>query len=116
MKLLFTHLILFGLFGVAAANDQQTSLPPDVQNVMDHFSKTALRANMRFLADDLLEGRGTGTRGQELAAKYVAAQFEAFGLAPGSDKGSWFQTVPFREITVSPAGCEMSIKIGRAHV
>jgi hypothetical protein len=109
MKLLLAHLFLFGLFGVAAAKDQQASLPPDVQNVMDHFSKTALRANMRFLADDLLEGRGTGTRGQELAAKYVAAQFEAFGLAPGGDKGSWFQNVPFREITVNPAACEVSL-------
>jgi len=64
---------------------------------------------MRFLADDLLEGRGTGTRGQELAAKYVAGQFEAFGLEPGGAKGTYFQTVPFREITVDPAACEVSI-------
>ena len=109
LKPLITILFLFAAVVATPGNAQQASLPPDVQNAMEHFSKSALRANMRFLADDLLEGRGTGTRGQELAAKYVAAQFEAFGLEPGGGKGSWFQTVPFREITVDPAGCEVSI-------
>jgi hypothetical protein len=66
----------------AGAGGPDSSVPADVQKAMEQFSKTAFRANMAFLADDLLEGRGTGTRGQELAAKYVAAQFEAFGLEP----------------------------------
>ncbi len=56
----------------------------------------AIRADMRFLADDLLEGRGTGTRGYEIAAKYVAAQFEAIGLQPAGDGGTYFQNVPFK--------------------
>ncbi|MEO8036662.1 MAG: M28 family metallopeptidase [Acidobacteriota bacterium] len=51
----------------------------------------AIRAHMQFLADDLLEGRGTGTRGFHLAAKYVAAQYEAMGLT------SRMQIVPFRK-------------------
>jgi len=85
-------------------------VPADVQSAMDHFSTAALRANMRFLADDLLEGRGTGTRGQEIAAHYVAAQFEAFGLEPaGATRGSYFQPVPFREVSTDPQGCEASI-------
>lgn len=41
---------------------------------------SAIKAHMTFLADDMLEGRGTGTRGHEIAARYVAAQFEAIGL------------------------------------
>lgn len=41
---------------------------------------SAIRAHMTFLADDTLEGRGTATRGHEIAARYVAAQFEAMGL------------------------------------
>jgi hypothetical protein len=102
--LLFTSLFL------AVASAQQPGIPADVQSAMDHFSKSALRANMRFLADDLLEGRGTGTRGQEIAARYVAAQFEAFGLEPaGATQGSFFQPVPFREVTTDPGGCEASI-------
>ncbi len=102
--------ILFVSFFLTVAGAQQPSIPADVQSAMDHFSKPALRANMRFLADDLLEGRGTGTRGQEIAAHYVAAQFEAFGLEPGgSTKSSYFQPVPFREVTTDPARCEASI-------
>jgi Zn-dependent M28 family amino/carboxypeptidase len=56
----------------------------------------AIRANMRFLADDLLEGRGTATRGHEIAAKFMAAQFEQMGLDPAGDNGTYFQSVPFR--------------------
>jgi Zn-dependent M28 family amino/carboxypeptidase len=56
----------------------------------------ALRSHVAFLADDLLEGRGTATRGHEIAARYVAAQFEALGLAPAGTGGTWFQRVPLR--------------------
>jgi hypothetical protein len=55
---------------------------------------------MSFLADDLLEGREAGTRGYDLAAKYVAAQFAAVGLAPGSSDGTYFQNVPLRKISL----------------
>jgi hypothetical protein len=58
----------------------------------------AIRADMRFLADDLLEGRGTGTRGHEIAAKFMASEFEAMGLEPAGDNGSYFQSVPLRAI------------------
>jgi len=102
--------LLFTTLFLSVASAQQPGIPADVQSTMTHFSKSALRANMRFLADDLLEGRGTGTRGQEIAAHYVAAQFEAFGLEPaGTAHDSFFQPVPFREITTDPARCEASI-------
>jgi Zn-dependent M28 family amino/carboxypeptidase len=60
------------------------------------FSPDAVRAHVAFLADDLLEGRKTGTRGYEIAARYVAAQFEAYGLKPGGNDG-WFQRVDFQQ-------------------
>ena len=56
----------------------------------------AIRADMRYLSDDLLEGRGTGPRGYELAAKYVAALFEQIGLQPWGDAGTYYQRVPYR--------------------
>ena len=56
----------------------------------------AIRADIRFLADDLLEGRETGSRGYEIAAKFVASDFEGTGLQPAGDKGTYFQTVPLR--------------------
>jgi hypothetical protein len=51
---------------------------------------------MRFLSDDALEGRGTGTRGYDIAAKFMATQFESLGLRPAGDNGSYFQSVPLR--------------------
>jgi hypothetical protein len=56
----------------------------------------AIRADMRFLADDLLEGRATGARGHEIAAKFVASEFEAMGLEPAGENGTYFQSVPLR--------------------
>jgi len=53
-----------------------------------------LRAQIKFLASDLLEGRGPGTRGDALAEEYVARQMEALGLEPGAPGGGWFQKVP----------------------
>jgi hypothetical protein len=69
----------------------------------------AIRGEMRFLADDLLEGRGTGTRGHEIAAKFMAAEFEAMGLAPGGENGTYFQNVPLRSIRPDEAKTTLSI-------
>jgi len=71
----------------------------------------AVRAHVTFLADDLLEGRGTGARGQELAAKYVAAQFDAMGLEPAGLNGTFFQRIPFRSVVIVPD--ETTVKIVR---
>jgi hypothetical protein len=72
----------------------------------------AIRADMRFLADDLLEGRGTGTRGHEIAAKYVAAEFEAMGLEPAGENGTYFQSVPLRSIRPDEKQTTMTIELG----
>ncbi|MGA3031946.1 MAG: M28 family peptidase [Terracidiphilus sp.] len=53
-----------------------------------------IRAHVRFLSLDLLEGRGPGTRGGELAAEYIATQFALNGVAPAGDDGTYFQRVP----------------------
>ena len=71
--------------GADKADDAMATIRPE-----------AIRADMRFLSDDLLEGRGTGSRGHEIAAKYMAAQFEQMGLQPWGDAGTYFQNVPFR--------------------
>jgi len=65
------------------------------------FSPAAIKAHMRFLADDLLEGRGTGTRGHRIAANYVAAQFEAAGLETSFQDIPFLETVPSAESTVT---------------
>ncbi len=62
----------------------------------DEVARSAARieADVRFLADDLLEGREAGTRGFDLAALYVASQYRLIGLEPGGDDGTFFQSVP----------------------
>lgn len=61
------------------------------------FSADRIKAHMTFLADDLLEGREAGTRGHEIAARYIAAQFALMGLKPGTPDGSYFQAVDLLE-------------------
>jgi hypothetical protein len=65
---------------------------------MQSLRPEAIRADMRFLSDDLLEGRGTSTRGHEMAAKFMAAEFESMGLAPAGDNSTWLQRVPLRSV------------------
>ena len=57
-------------------------------------SAARLEADVRFLANDLLEGREAGTRGYDIAALFVAERFRALGLEPGGDAGGYFQDVP----------------------
>ena len=59
----------------------------------------AIRAHVKFLASDLLEGRAPATRGDELARAYVASQMEAAGLLPGGENGTYFQPVEIIGVT-----------------
>jgi Zn-dependent M28 family amino/carboxypeptidase len=53
-----------------------------------------IRTQTRFLANDLMEGRGVGTRGDRLATEYLATQLELFGVKPAGDNGTFYQHVP----------------------
>ncbi len=83
------------------------------RDVAEDVTATALAAHVRFLSDDLLEGRGAGSRGDELAMKYVAAQYERLGLKPAGDDGGYLQRfdivglksqVTARPVLVGPKG------------
>jgi len=87
-------LVLTVSFG--SAQTSSSDFPPN--ELLRRITAEGLRAHMAFLADDLLEGRGTGTRGYQLAANYVRAQFEEMGLKPAGVGGSYFQNVRFRRI------------------
>ena len=73
----------------------QLGFPPDVAAAMEGISPDRIRAHIQFLADDLLEGRGTGTRGGDIAARYIATQFALYGLKPAGDDGGYLQRVDF---------------------
>jgi Peptidase family M28/PA domain len=88
--------------GVCQPLDAQNALrPADAQVAAADLAinERALRGHIRFLADDLLEGRGPGSRGDALAQAYIAAQFESLGLEPAAPGGGWFQQVPLVGVT-----------------
>jgi Zn-dependent M28 family amino/carboxypeptidase len=61
-----------------------------------------IRAHVKFLASDLLEGRGTGQRGGDISAEYIATQFALDGLQPAGDNGTYFQDVPMVGVKTLP--------------
>ncbi|MBO0860376.1 MAG: M20/M25/M40 family metallo-hydrolase [Chloracidobacterium sp.] len=65
----------------------------DAELAASQIDENKLRAHVKYLADDLLEGRGPGARGGRLAAKYIAGEFEAMGLEPADPERSFFQQV-----------------------
>ena len=77
---------------------QVAGLPPSAEQSMAAVDAERIRAHVRFLASDLLEGRGTGQRGGEIAAEYIATQFALYGLKPAGDNGSFLQRVPLEGI------------------
>ena len=100
------NLLLLALAGFAPSLSSQTR-PSTAALAARAVDARVLRAHLEFLADDALEGRRPGTRGGELAAKYIAAQFERLGLKPAGDSGTYFHRVPIITLTPSPV-----LKIG----
>src|SRR5712692_11837042 len=61
---------------------QQYTVTPDIHAALDHVSADSLRGHLSFIASDALEGRNTPSRGLDIAAEYIAAQFRRAGLEP----------------------------------
>jgi len=79
----------------AQAARREVALTPEMHIVVDHITANSLRADVSFLASDLLEGRDTPSRGLDIAGEYIASQFRRLGLEPAGDDG-YFQSVVVR--------------------
>jgi Zn-dependent M28 family amino/carboxypeptidase len=79
-----------------------------VPSAINDINPEHIRAEVKLLASDYFEGRGTGQRGGELAAEYIATQFELAGLKPAGDNGTFLQKVPMAGVTTQS---ETSLKI-----
>jgi Zn-dependent M28 family amino/carboxypeptidase len=88
------RLVALSFVSLSAAALAQ-AIPPGVKTAADSVDPEKIRAHVKFLSDDLLEGRGPGTRGGEIAAQYVATQFALYGLKPAGDNGTYLQQVNF---------------------
>ena len=73
----------------------QDRVPTHLQRVLDTISASSLRGHLSFIASDLLEGRDSPSRGLDIAAEYIAAQFRRVGLEPVGGDG-YFQTANWR--------------------
>jgi Zn-dependent M28 family amino/carboxypeptidase len=77
-------------------------LPPAAIAALQKVDPEHIRAHVRFLSHDLLEGRGTGQRGGDIAGEYIATQLWLDGLKAAGDNGTFFQKVPMVGITPAP--------------
>src|SRR6516164_1006479 len=87
------------------------ALIPVLAQPGNSVSAQRIREHDRFLASDLLEGRGVGTRGGDLATDYIATQFALVGAKPAGDNGTYFQRVPL--VGAETIGSEAKLSAGR---
>src|SRR5262247_3526878 len=88
------------------------AITPEIQAALDRISADSLRGHLSFIASDLLEGRDTPSRGLDVAAEYIAAQFRRAGLEPAGDNG-YFQTADWPVASQNPVG--FSLELRKAH-
>src|ERR1051326_2881542 len=110
----------------ASAVYAQSNLPASAQKAMNAIDAEKIRATVKYLSDDALQGRGTGQKGGDMAADWIAAQFKSYGLAPAGDHGTYFQKIDFFGVTTDPkqthfafvpkSGPEMQLKFADDYV
>ena len=83
---------------------------PAVRQALESVDPVAIRQHMELLAADAMEGRDAFDDGYRLAAEYVAAKFESFGLEPVADDGSFLQEITFRRTVPSSTRSSMTIR------
>jgi len=87
------------LAGAEGNNPKSVNLPAGAEQAAKAIDREALESTIRYLADDLLEGRGPASRGDELARLHLASNLELLGYQPGAEGGAWQQTFDIVGIT-----------------
>jgi Zn-dependent M28 family amino/carboxypeptidase len=97
-------LALFGVAGIlhVTLRTAAQGIAGSGASTIPYVKPENIRAHVKFLASDLLEGRGTGQRGGDIAAEYIATQFALDGLQPAGDNGTYFQDVPMVGVKTLP--------------
>ena len=96
------------LAAVAAGTLAVQGQAPLVQRIAARVRPNDLKADVSFLASDALAGRATPSRGLDIAAEYIAAQFRGAGLEPAGDDG-YFQTAAYQSLKPNPEGLAFTL-------
>ena len=88
---------------------QVAGVPSAAQQAASLIDPEKIRAHVKFLSSDLLEGRGPGKRGAELAAEYIATQFALNGLQPAGDNGTFYQKIDFYAVHTDEAATRFTL-------
>ena len=106
-------ILVIGLGQVVFGDSPSPNASPtsDQTAAFDRITANSLRGHLSFIASDLLEGRDTPSRGLDIAAEYIAAQFRRAGLEPVGDDG-YFQTANWRRLDADADSFRLEIKIG----
>ena len=94
---------------VAAATPTPAPIPAELKPALDSVNADDIMRHIKALSSDEYEGRGPGTRGEELTVKYITEQFQRLGLKPGTPDGTFVQKVPLAGFT---AQSEAAFKAG----
>ena len=97
------------VLALCAATLLPAALSSEEQILTAAITANVLKAHVSFLASDALEGRGTPSKGLDVAAEYIASEFRRAGLEPAGDDG-YFQSAPYATITENPAGLQFSVE------
>lgn len=107
--------VLCAAWGVGAQTRPRAAQPkgdpPRWRAALEEVSAESMKGHLSFLASDALEGRKTPSRGLDIAAEYIAAQFRRAGLEPAGDDG-YFQTANWRQSARDAAGFRLSFTGG----
>jgi Zn-dependent M28 family amino/carboxypeptidase len=78
--------------------------PPELKPALDSIITNDILQHTKVLSADEFEGRGPGTKGEELSVKYLTEQFQRIGLKPGNPDGTYVQKVPLVGFTGQVTG------------
>ena len=109
LQTLLLILTALQLVSCQAPQGPEQAAGSNVADVSNQIRPEAIQAHIEFLADDALEGRGTGSRGYELAAKYLRAHLLASSINGGAGNEKYFQKVPLVRTSVEPQQATMQI-------
>src|ERR1044071_1323156 len=112
VRILLAFWIAATSLGAQQATPPKFEITPEIKAALARISADSLRGHLSFIASDALEGRNTPSRGLDIAAEYIAAQFRRAGLEPVGDDG-YFQTVNWMVAERNMDDFELRIRDGK---